>query len=748
MGPVVPFTAHVNKATNNVQKLKWSPVNDLVAVIFDEPSVTLYRLPWQRVWTHMTDISPVSLCWSPDGNRLAVGFENGVITILAKEDGSIVWTIKDNSNPVLTFDWVDVDDDQSPNLQRFQNPASQLKKLFNEVPTEVPTQPMSVIAFYKKLSATPMEHWNVPEADEEHPSVLIAARRAGSVCCYLQGRVLVLKFNSSTLLNNPNKEEISIDEVSITNDLSAILVLQSFHPVPGEPGLAANATLQLLLCDAQCLALNLKKVQDLSLRLIEIIDFLDMCEHCLSGISKSWSAMMLNLKNFITLEEVSLEDLTDELILFTGLQMMTKSLEIFCNKKWSHAEIQCTTREMDSTLRITDEVLTNSIQIQIQKAILVAEDLHYLIESSQMLMENTLGIQVTNFHSKRLILFQKHTTNKLRVNLKWSLVRVEMIQKKLNSMGKQYRLFMCLLLLVQQTHELGDVSDSNVTSRVLELLDFLESGLFKDPIGSEFELEGSQDNVSSLIKELRENKEFWIIMCSHLGDHPEIENQPGLRNQLLQCRELAHSFLTQIKNALSQQITLKQKVNLGGGLFNPVDCAKLKSYYNPDTRHHQFLVLLSCLEGRLRNRGVASIMVMKGTIEGCSETLMMKLQPSMVLPASYLTVLDLALCRTSQLLILLTNDRTAQAEIVSVELSDWPFIDLPQLLPSDRCSLEELVKGVREHGIDLQSLPKKQRLHKYTAVRSPLAVSNSDLAIVVSDHRIMIYDLATDEQVD
>jgi len=183
-------------------------------------------------------------------------------------------------------------------------------------------------------------------------------------------------------------------------------------------------------------------------------------------------------------------------------------------------------------------------------------------------------------------------------------------------------------------------------------------------------------------------------------------------------------------------------------LANPIDCAKLTVYYDEGNSIHRFLVLLNCRGGRLRNGGVASIMVMKGTIKGHSKTLSMKIKPSMVFPPSTLSVLDLALCRTSQLLILMTDKTTAQAEVVSVELADWPFIEVPPVSPSNQLTFEEFVKGMKNHGIDLLVLPKRQRTHKYIGVRAPFAVSNRDLVIVVSDHRVMIYDLATDDQID
>lgn len=214
MPEVVPFSAHVNKATNNVQKLEWSPVNDLVAVVFEDPTVTLYRLPWQRVWTHSTEISPSALKWSPDGDQLAVGLVNGVITTLSKENGTVISTIKDNSRPIVAFDWIRIVESHSPDPRSFQNLTPELNQLFEEVSAQLPTQPTSVVRFYKELSTSLEEPRFSPDSEMQFPSLLITARGGGAVSCYLQGRVPILQFDCAYLTANLNKEEISINAVS------------------------------------------------------------------------------------------------------------------------------------------------------------------------------------------------------------------------------------------------------------------------------------------------------------------------------------------------------------------------------------------------------------------------------------------------------------------------------------------------------------------------------------------------------
>ena len=53
--------------------------------------------------------------------------------------------------------------------------------------------------------------------------------------------------------------------------------------------------------------------------------------------------------------------------------------------------------------------------------------------------------------------------------------------------------------------------------------------------------------------------------------------------------------------------------------------------------------------------------------------------------------------------------------------------------------LQNFEKLCKSHFVTLSSVEKKQITHEYAGVTRPLTVSNSGLAIVVSDQRIMVY---------
>lgn len=64
------------------------------------------------------------------------------------------------------------------------------------------------------------------------------------------------------------------------------------------------------------------------------------------------------------------------------------------------------------------------------------------------------------------------------------------------------------------------------------------------------------------MKELKEKKDLWKTMSQVLGKHQDLQDPPGLRQQLLNCRQLANASLLEIKETVSKQIILREKVSL------------------------------------------------------------------------------------------------------------------------------------------------------------------------------------------
>ena len=76
------------------QLAAWCPTMDLLAVAFADGRVAVHRLNWQRLWMVTPDAAPTALAWTPSGSALAVGRQDGTVSLLASETGDVEQELK------------------------------------------------------------------------------------------------------------------------------------------------------------------------------------------------------------------------------------------------------------------------------------------------------------------------------------------------------------------------------------------------------------------------------------------------------------------------------------------------------------------------------------------------------------------------------------------------------------------------------------------------------------------------------
>ncbi|EFJ30527.1 hypothetical protein SELMODRAFT_89017, partial [Selaginella moellendorffii] len=59
----------------------WNPEKDLLAMVSTDHQLTVHRFNWQKLWTISPEKKITAICWRPDGKALAVGHENGEISL-------------------------------------------------------------------------------------------------------------------------------------------------------------------------------------------------------------------------------------------------------------------------------------------------------------------------------------------------------------------------------------------------------------------------------------------------------------------------------------------------------------------------------------------------------------------------------------------------------------------------------------------------------------------------------------------
>jgi WD40 repeat protein len=72
-----------------IKHTEWSPNKDLLACITQDCQLHAYRAfpSFQRMWSLSFESEPTTLCWHPDGVRLALGHSDGSVSVIEAEDG-------------------------------------------------------------------------------------------------------------------------------------------------------------------------------------------------------------------------------------------------------------------------------------------------------------------------------------------------------------------------------------------------------------------------------------------------------------------------------------------------------------------------------------------------------------------------------------------------------------------------------------------------------------------------------------
>ncbi|CAK7350705.1 unnamed protein product [Dovyalis caffra] len=125
---VLPFQLQFDKpVASQVKIAEWNPEKDLLAMVTEESKILLHRFNWQRLWTISPGRNITSLCWRPDGKAIAVGLEDGTISLHDVENGKLLRSLKSHTVAVVCLNWEEegqVIRDDSNNFSAYEDRTS------------------------------------------------------------------------------------------------------------------------------------------------------------------------------------------------------------------------------------------------------------------------------------------------------------------------------------------------------------------------------------------------------------------------------------------------------------------------------------------------------------------------------------------------------------------------------------------------------------------------------------------------
>ncbi|KAL6045953.1 anaphase promoting complex subunit 4 [Balamuthia mandrillaris] len=105
--PQNSFRLAADKVLNwEIKLLEWCPRMDLLALVTVEDQLLVHRLSWQRLFAIPSDKRVVTaLTWRPDGKVIAVGYQDGTITLFDIESSEAFFTSHFHSSAITALSW-------------------------------------------------------------------------------------------------------------------------------------------------------------------------------------------------------------------------------------------------------------------------------------------------------------------------------------------------------------------------------------------------------------------------------------------------------------------------------------------------------------------------------------------------------------------------------------------------------------------------------------------------------------------
>ncbi|TYG48556.1 hypothetical protein ES288_D10G024800v1 [Gossypium darwinii] len=302
---VLPFQLQFDKpVASQIKIAEWNPEKDLLAMVTEDSKILLHRFNWQRLWTIFPGRCITSLCWRPDGKAIAVGLEDGTISLHDVENGKLLRSLKSHTVAVVSLNWEEdgqvIKDDSVNNstyedrTSRFFPPAPRVPRMPGLAPGDTGFMDDSDDSF-RELSNSSYQRFNI----------LCSGDKDGSICFSIFGIFPIGKINIHNLsIPTPYATEpatcrlshASISKIALSKDLCHLIGMCSGELNHDE---VESAERQLGVHGCHCLLLDTSifwkrknELHQVAQQASNIEDLIEVIRSSLSVMSKQWSDAM------------------------------------------------------------------------------------------------------------------------------------------------------------------------------------------------------------------------------------------------------------------------------------------------------------------------------------------------------------------------------------------------------------------------------------------------------------------------
>lgn len=301
---VLPFQLQFDKpVASQVKIAEWNPEKDLLAMVTEDSKILLHRFNWQRLWTISPGRNITSLCWRPDGKAIAVGLEDGTISLHDVENGKLLRSLKSHTVAVVCLNWEEEGQlirDDSKNSSSYEDRTS---RFFPPAP-RVPRMPGVVSGDTGFMDDSEDSYRELSNSSYQRFNILCSGDKDGSICfsifgIFPIGKINIHKFSVPTpFIDKQTPRQIlnsSIYKVSLSKDLCRLIVMCSGElneNTESRESPMVKQGMHSLVLDTSIFWKRKSELHQLAQQASNIEDLTEVIRASLSVMCKQWSDAM------------------------------------------------------------------------------------------------------------------------------------------------------------------------------------------------------------------------------------------------------------------------------------------------------------------------------------------------------------------------------------------------------------------------------------------------------------------------
>ncbi|KAJ0016887.1 hypothetical protein Pint_10737 [Pistacia integerrima] len=304
---VLPFQLQFDKpVASQIKMAEWNPEKDLLAMVTEESKILLHRFNWQRLWTISPGKSITSLCWRPDGKAIAVGLEDGTVSLHDVENGKLLRSLKSHTVAVVCLNWEEdgqLTKNNSADISTYEDRTS---RFFPPAP-RIPRMP-GLVSGTGFMDDSEDSFFELSNSSHQRFNILCSGDKDGSICFNIFGIFPIGKINihefyvPTPLVDKQATYQLlnaSIFKVALSKDLCRLIVMCSGQLNQDEDKLGEKQIgghdmhgLHSLVLNSSIFSKRKNELHQMAQQASNIEDLMEVIRASLTIMCKQWSDAM------------------------------------------------------------------------------------------------------------------------------------------------------------------------------------------------------------------------------------------------------------------------------------------------------------------------------------------------------------------------------------------------------------------------------------------------------------------------